>query len=85
MPARTLAYFWGATIATVCFLGAAWAAWQARTEGPAALAVLVIAAIGVTGGAFVAGRIVVVVGRLQREERAGGDRAHGDARRRSSA
>jgi hypothetical protein len=85
MPARTIAYFWGATTAAVCFLGAAWAAWQARTEGPAAFAVLVIAAIGVAGGAFVAGRIVVVVGRLQRQERAGGDCPHGDARRPSSA
>ena len=69
MPARTLAYFWGATIAAVCFLGAAWTAWQSRTEGLAAFAVLVIAAIGVAGSAFVAGRIMVVVGRLQRQAR----------------
>ncbi len=80
MPARTIVFFWGAAIAAVCFLGAAWAAWQARAEGPGALAVFAVASIGIAGSAFVAGRIVVVVGRLQRQERTGGDRPHGDVR-----
>jgi hypothetical protein len=70
MPARTLVYFWGATIAAVCFLGGAWAAWQARAEGSGALAVLAVASLGVMGSAFVAGRIMVVVGRVQRRARA---------------
>jgi hypothetical protein len=75
MPARTRAFFWGATIAAVCFLGAAWAAWQARADGPGALAVLVVAAVGVAVSAFVAGRIVVVIGRIQRQGE--GREAHG--------
>jgi len=66
MPARTLVCFWGATIASVCFLGAIWAAWQARADGPGAIAVLAVAAVGFAVSAFVAGRIIVVVGRLQR-------------------
>ena len=69
MPARTIAFFWGATVAAVCFLGAAWAAWQARADGPGALTVLVVASAGAAASAFVAGRIVVVVGRLQRDAR----------------
>lgn len=72
MPVRTLVFFWGATIVAVCFLGAAWAAWESRADGPGALAVLVVASIGVAGSAFVAGRIIVVVGRLQRQARARG-------------
>jgi len=69
MPARTIAFFWAATVAAVCFLGAAWAAWQSRADGPGALPVLLVASAGAAASAFVAGRIIVVVGRLQRDTR----------------
>ncbi len=69
MPARTIAFFWVATVAAVCFLGAAWAAWQSRADGAGVLTVFLVASAGAAASAFVAGRIVVVVGRLQRDAR----------------
>ena len=67
MSRRTLILFWGATAASVFFLGSVWA--SAGRSGAGDVAVFVVSLIGLGVTAFVAGRIAVVVARVQRAAR----------------
>lgn len=72
MGRRPIVLFWGSVAAAVFFLGSLWTVAGRVGSGPhrvANLAVLVIAAMGFLATAFVAGRIALVVGRLQRKTR----------------
>ena len=70
MERRTVALFWGATAAAVLFLGSGWAAAGRMGSGVTPdLVVFAISAVGFLTTAFVAGRIAVVLARLQRRAR----------------
>jgi hypothetical protein len=67
MSRRAIVLFWGATAASVLFLGSLWAA--AGKSSGADVVVLVVSLVGLTATLFVAGRIAFVVGRAQRAGR----------------
>jgi hypothetical protein len=67
MSRRAIVLFWGATAASVFFLGSLWAAAGGRSTGN--VVVFAISLVGLGATLFVAGRIAFVVGRLQRRAR----------------
>ena len=72
MRGKPFVIFWGATVAAVLFLGAIWgtaARLSSSGRGPADSIVTGLAALGLGVSLFVAGRIVVVMGRVQKRDR----------------
>jgi hypothetical protein len=64
MSRRAIVLFWGATAASVLFLGSAWAAAGGRSG--ADVVVFAVSLVGLAATLFVAGRISFVVARAQR-------------------
>jgi hypothetical protein len=72
MASRVQVCFWAATIVAVVLLGATWTLAQRVGAGGASLeegVLLVVAGVGLAAASLVAGRIVLVVGRLKRAGR----------------
>jgi hypothetical protein len=72
MRGKPFVIFWGATVAAVLFLGAIWgtaARLSSPGRRPADAMVAGLAGLGLVGSLFVAGRIVIVLGRVQRRDR----------------
>jgi hypothetical protein len=67
MSRRAIVLFWGATAASVLFLGSTWAAAGGRSG--ADVVVFVVSLLGLMATLFVAGRIAFVVARAQRAGR----------------
>ena len=67
MSRRAIVLFWGATAASVFFLGSLWAAAGGSSTGD--VVVFVISLVGLCATLFVAGRIAFVVARAQRAAR----------------
>jgi hypothetical protein len=67
MTRRAVILFWGATAASVFFLGSLWAA--AGGSSPGDVVVFAISLVGLCATLFVAGRVAFVVARLQRRAR----------------
>ena len=71
MRTRPFVIFWGAAVVATLCLGAIWSTAGSSTAQPMIDAiVLLLASVGLAVSLFVAGRIVVVMGRVQRRERA---------------
>jgi hypothetical protein len=78
MPARVQVIFWSTVTASVLLLGVAWTLAERVRAGGAGLedaVLLAVAAAGLAAAALVAGRIVLVLGRIKRRAR----RADGSA------
>lgn len=66
---RVLVVFWSATLVAVILLGVTWTLAQRAFAGGASIeedVLLVVAGTGLAAASLVAGRIMVVVGRLRR-------------------
>jgi hypothetical protein len=73
MPSRVQVAFWTATVVSVLLLGVAWTLTERVRAGGAGLEddlLLALAAAGLAAAGLVAGRIVLVLGRLKRRSRA---------------
>ena len=69
MRSRVQVVFWSATLVAVILLGVTWTLVQRVGAGRASVeddVLLVVAGAGLAAASLVAGRIVVVVGRLRR-------------------
>jgi hypothetical protein len=69
MRAKPFVIFWGATAAAVLFLGAIWSTagrLSSSGRGPTDAIVTGLATLGLAVSLFMAGRIVVVAGQIQR-------------------
>ncbi len=69
MAKRTVVLFWGSAAAAVLFLGWAWASAGRMNSGGPAEVVFGVSALGFLVTVFVAGRIILVLARLQRRAR----------------
>ena len=70
MRTKPIVIFWGATAAATLFLGAMWSMADSPTTHPVIDGMLlVVASVGLVASLFVAARIVVVMGRVQRRGR----------------
>jgi hypothetical protein len=67
MSRRAVILFWGATAASVFFLGSLWAAAGSSSTGD--VVVFTISLLGLVAALFVAARIAFVVARAQRASR----------------
>ncbi|HWO70746.1 MAG TPA: hypothetical protein VNP94_08330 [Actinomycetota bacterium] len=69
MATRTVVVFWSAVAAAVFLLGGGVASVRAVLGGggPVDVALALVSALGLSGALLVAGRIVVVTARLERE------------------
>jgi hypothetical protein len=66
---RVQVVFWAATVAAVVLLGVVWTLARQVGAGGASVedgVLLVVAAVGLAAAGLVAGRIVLVIGRLRR-------------------
>jgi hypothetical protein len=73
MPSRVQVAFWSATVVSVLLLGVVWTLAERVRAGGAGLeddVLLAVAAVGLAAAGLVAGRIVLVLGRLKRRSRA---------------
>ncbi len=73
MPSRVQVAFWSATVVSVLLLGVVWTLAERVRAGGAGLeddVLLAVAATGLAAAGLVAGRIVLVLGRLKRRSRA---------------
>jgi hypothetical protein len=73
MPSRVQVAFWSATVVSVLLLGVVWTLTERVRAGGAGLEddlLLAVAAAGLAAAGLVAGRIVLVLGRLKRRSRA---------------
>jgi len=73
MPGRVQVAFWSATVVSVLLLGVVWTLAERVRAGGAGLeddVLLAVAAAGLAAAGLVAGRIVLVLGRLKRRSRA---------------
>jgi hypothetical protein len=73
MPSRVQVAFWSATVVSVLLLGVVWTLAERVRAGGAGLeddVLLAVAATGLAAAGLVAGRIVLVLGRLKRHTRA---------------
>jgi hypothetical protein len=77
MRSRVPVVFWSATLVAVILLGVTWTLVQRVAVGGASVeedVLLAVAAAGLAAASLVAGRIMVVVGRLRRRGRQDGGR-----------
>ncbi len=73
MPSGVQVAFWSATVVSVLLLGVVWTLAERVRAGGAGLeddVLLAVAATGLAAAGLVAGRIVLVLGRLKRRSRA---------------
>jgi hypothetical protein len=74
MRRRVPVVFWSATLVAVILLGVTWTLAQRALAGDASVeddVLLAVAAAGLAAASLVAGRIMVVVGRLRRRSSGG--------------
>jgi hypothetical protein len=77
MRSRVQVIFWSATLVAVILLGVTWTLAQRVAVGGASVeddVVLAVAGAGLAAASLVAGRIMVVVGRLRRRSSRDGQR-----------
>ena len=70
MGSKPFVIFWGATVAAILFLGAIWSTVGSTSPHRVANAIVtVLASLGLAISVLVAGRIILVVGLVQRRAR----------------